>query len=148
MAVAGNEPLTVIPAQPPTGYAIPPPGPAQAVKLDMTAVKAKLAESVQICAILDDIFTEDQPESVPAPSVSAPSTGKVPAAHALLLSRLAERPAWSRAEFEAVAAEYKLLPDGAFEVINDAAFEHAGVPVLEGDDPIQVDVTTAEGLLA
>jgi uncharacterized tellurite resistance protein B-like protein len=146
--VGSSEPVTVIPAQPGTRFAIPPrPGSGQRVQLDMTAVKTKLAESAQISAILDDIFTEDEPIPVTTPTVLTASSGKIPTAYGILLSRLAERVEWNRAEFEALAAECRLLPDGAIDVLNEAAFEHLGVPVLEGDDPIQVDAATAKELL-
>lgn len=147
-AIEANEPVTVIPALPPTGYAIPPrPVPTQSVRLDMTAVNAKLAESAQISAILDDIFTEDEAVNLPTPTSVTASSVKLSPAHGVLLSRLAERPEWSRAEFETIAAECRLLPDGAIDTLNEAAFEHAGGPVLEGDDPIQVDAATAKELL-
>jgi hypothetical protein len=67
--------------------------------------------------------------------------------HAALLSRLVARPEWSRADFETMTSELRLLPDGAIDNLNEAAFEHAGGPVLEGDDPIQVDITMAKELL-
>lgn len=144
--VADSEPITIIPLQASTRYTIPPSPGGPAVLLNMTVVKAKLAESAQISAILEDIFTEEAPENVP--SIPLPAKGKVPAAYGILLSRLAERPEWSRAEFEAIAGECKLMPDGAVDALNEAAFEHAGAPVLEGDDPIQVDPATAKELLA
>lgn len=147
-AIDGGEPTAVISAQPSTGYPIPSrPEATQSVQLDMTAVKAKLAESAEISAILSDIFTEDEPEGVPAPTISGASSGKVSPAHATLLSRLAERPEWSRSEFEAIAAECHVLPDGAIDGVNEAAFEHTGAPVLEGEDPIHVDAAAARELL-
>jgi hypothetical protein len=143
-----NDPVPIVPAMPSTGYAIPSrPGPTQAVRLDMTAVKAKLAESAQISAILDDIFTEDEVASAPLPTAVRASTGRMPPAYGALLARLAERPEWSRADFETIAAECRLLPDGAIDTLNETAFEHTGSPVLEGDDPIQVDPITAKELL-
>ena len=147
-AVETTEPVTLIPALPPRGYAIPPrPVPSQGIRLDMAAVSAKLAESTQISAILDDIFTEDEGVSLPTPTVVTGSSGKLSSACGVLLSRLAERPEWSRAEFETIASEYRLLPDGAIDTLNEVAFEHAGGPVLEGNDPIQVDAATAKELL-
>jgi len=147
-AIEPNEPVTVIPALPPTGHAIPRrPLPTQGVRLDMTAVNAKLAESAQISAILDDIFTEDDAVNLPTPTGVTASSGKLSSTHGVLLSRLAERPEWSRAEFETIAAECRLLPDGAIDALNEAAFEHAGGPLLEGDDPIQVDAAIAKELL-
>jgi uncharacterized tellurite resistance protein B-like protein len=143
-----GQPVTVLPAMPSTGFAVPSrPVVSEAVRLDMAAVKAKLAESAQISAILDDIFTDDEP-ALPAPPVMQTGDGKLPSAYATLLSRLVERPEWSRSAFEAVVAEVRLMPDGAIDTLNEAAFEHIGGPVLEGDDPIQVDAATAKELLA
>ena len=81
--------------------------------------------------------------TVAAPPLSA---AKLSPAHASLLQRMAERPAWPRDEYEALASEMKLMPDGALEIINERAFELIGSPVLEGDDPIEVDVTIAKEL--
>jgi uncharacterized tellurite resistance protein B-like protein len=142
-----SQPVAVIPAAPSTGFAIPSrQGAANTVQLDMTAVKAKLAQSAQISAILGDIFTGD--ESAPAVQPIATADGKLPSAYAALLSRLAQRPEWSRSEFEDVIADVRLMPDGAIDTLNEAAFEHTGGPVLDGDDPIQIDMTAAKELLA
>ncbi|MFJ2032300.1 tellurite resistance TerB C-terminal domain-containing protein [Streptosporangium sp. NPDC087985] len=45
----------------------------------------------------------------------------------------------SRGQFEQLVARWNLLPDGALDRINEAAYELAGEPLLEGDDPIRVD---------
>ncbi|MCI0624194.1 MAG: TerB family tellurite resistance protein, partial [Acidobacteria bacterium] len=136
--------------EPSGGYSIPGrPGPSEPVRLDMAAVKKKVAESAQISAILDDIFTEDeQPQIAATQAASQLPAGKVPAMHGALLSRLVERSEWSRADFERVASECKLLPDGAIDTLNEAAFEVAGVPLIEGDDPMHIDSATAKELLA
>jgi uncharacterized tellurite resistance protein B-like protein len=141
-------PVKVIPAASSTGFAIPPrSNPAQAVQLDMTAVRAKLAESAHISAILDDIFTDDETINTPSPPVTKAVIGKVASGYSVLLSRLVERPEWSRAEFETIAAECRLLPEGAIDTLNEAGFEHIGGPILEGDDPIQIDTVAAKELL-
>jgi uncharacterized tellurite resistance protein B-like protein len=146
--IESADPVPVVPAMPSAGYAIPSrPGPAQAVRLDMTAVRAKLADSAQIAAILDDIFTEGEVAMAPVATAAQSSTGKIPPAYSIFLARLTERPEWSRAEFEAIAAECSLLPDGAIDKLNETAFDHTGGPVLEGEDPIQVDPVAAKELL-
>lgn len=143
-----GEPVPIIPAKPTTGFAIPaPPGESADVLLDMAAVNAKLSESAQIAALLDDIFSDGEAE--PPPQVTVVSTtGKLSAAYAPFLWRLVERPEWRRADFEELAAELRLLPDGAIDSVNEAGFEHVGGPVLEGDDPIVVDIVAAKELLA
>jgi uncharacterized tellurite resistance protein B-like protein len=139
--------VTVLPAHVSTGFIIPSPTrPVSHVQLDMAAVNAKLAQSAQISAILGDIFTEDEPVSTPPAAVPKPN-GKLPSPYAAFLSRLVEQPEWSRGQFEQLASEARLLPDAAIDTLNEAAFEHAGGPVLEGEDPIQVDLAIAKGLL-
>ena len=133
------------------------------IRLNMSAVQTKLAQSAEVSALLGDIFSEEEPDTAaPAPaSVATGATGPAPAsvtppappgtmssAHGMLLARLATRAAWSRAEFEAMAKELQVLPDGAIDALNEAAFERAGGPVLEGDDPLHVDLATAKDLLA
>jgi uncharacterized tellurite resistance protein B-like protein len=61
------------------------------------------------------------------------------APHAELLRRLAEKTSWPRLDVERMANELGLLPDGALEVINEAAYERCGVPLLEGDEIIEID---------
>jgi hypothetical protein len=153
MAVGGakttpsGDPVTVVQGRQAAGFAIPSrPVPPGAVQLDMAVVQAKLAESSRISAILADIFTEEETASMLGSATVELSPGKVPTSHRPLLAQLIERPEWSRVEFEAVAAECRLMPDGAIDILNEAAFECAGGPLLEGDDPIFVDAETAKRL--
>lgn len=130
------------------GYPIPSrPDPDASVQLDMNAVKAKLAESAQISAILGDIFSEEEAAAVVAAPAVKTSKGKISSPYDTLLLRLVERSAWTRTEFEGVSTECRLLPDGAFDSLNEAAFEHIGGPILEGEDPIYIDTNAARELL-
>jgi uncharacterized tellurite resistance protein B-like protein len=67
--------------------------------------------------------------------------------HTALVQRLAARADWPREDFDAVAGEQGLLPAGAIETINDAAFEVTGAPLLEGDDPVELDGDVLKELL-
>jgi hypothetical protein len=40
-----------------------------------------------------------------------------------------------------------LLPDGALETLNEAAFEAVGEPVCEGSDPIEINRDAIEEML-
>jgi hypothetical protein len=142
----GVELVTVIPARTSFDYAIPSPPAQTGVELNMAAVSAKLAESAKISAILDDIFTEDEQVGTATPSTPQ-VTGKWPQAAGQLLTWLTERPEWSRTEFEMIAAECRLLPDGAIDLLNEAALDQVGGPVIEGNDPIQIDIATAKEML-
>jgi uncharacterized tellurite resistance protein B-like protein len=145
-----SDPVTVIPAKASKGYSIPrPPEPKAGadgvIQLDMDAVKEKLAQSAQISAILGNIFVDDTVVQPVAPP-SLITNGKL-GKYSSFVSQLSARSEWSRDEFEALAAEFQFLPDAAFEAINEVGFEIANLPVVEGDDPLYVDVATAKELL-
>jgi uncharacterized tellurite resistance protein B-like protein len=142
-------PAVVIRASRNEGYLVPShQPPARSVKLDMRLVNAKLAESAKISAILNDIFIEDEAMAVPSPIAEGPTFTKLTPAQGALLTLMIERSQWSRSEFESLTATCGLLPDGAFDSLNEAAFDHAGGPLLEGDDPIHVELETAKELLS
>jgi hypothetical protein len=87
------------------------------------------------------------PVPMPAPVAESPFPG-LDAAHAEFAGRLLVQTRWSRRELEAVAAELRLMPDSAVERINDAALDHLGEILLEGDDSIEVHMELLEGLTA
>ncbi|KAB8183918.1 hypothetical protein FH608_048670 [Nonomuraea phyllanthi] len=137
-----TEPVVVRPAQPERGYAIPQQAEqtvAPLVRLDEAAIAAKLAETARVGALLGSIFTEDEPPPVAAPLPAAAPVAGLDGQHSGLVRELASTGQISRAEFEQLAARWKLLPDGALDRINEAAYELAGEPLLDGDDPIWVD---------
>ena len=70
------------------------------------------------------------------------------ALHTSLLRALAAKPEWPRSEVEKLAGGLGLLTDGALDVINDAAFEVCGEPVLEGDDTLQLNEKAAQEMFA
>ncbi|HEY9474867.1 MAG TPA: tellurite resistance TerB C-terminal domain-containing protein, partial [Mycobacteriales bacterium] len=153
---AASGPVTVRPAgNAPSGYAVPPQRHHAAFHLDETVIAAKLAETEQVSALLGQIFTEDpEPATLPAAvPTTVPDTHAVsPAAgldrtHSALLRALADRPEWTRVEFEDLCADLGLLPDGALDTLNDAAFEVAGEPVAEGDDPIEINTDAMQEML-
>ncbi|WP_187365830.1 TerB N-terminal domain-containing protein [Trebonia kvetii] len=162
---AGNGGLTPVrtAGAPSPGYAIPRPPqqdkPVSAgVALDPEVIKAKLAETEQAASILAGIFTGEDTSSFTAlPATAAPGSpspqagGLLPpaldAAHRSFLARLAERPSWRRSEVASIAAGLGLMPDGALEVVNEAAFELAGDPATEGSDPIEVNTDVAKEIL-
>lgn len=117
--------------------------------LDRARIEAKLAESAAVSALLQDIFTSDEP-TAPAPvtPVSAAFVNGFDAAHSALLRELAIRKSWSRAELETNAARLGVLPDGALDVINERAYDLCGEPVIEGDDPLILNHQVLKELMA
>ncbi|MDN3351455.1 TerB N-terminal domain-containing protein [Actinomadura sp. DC4] len=130
-----DEPVTVRPADPSQGHAIPAP---VSVRLDESALAAKMAEAAEVAALLDSVFAEDEPPAPSPPEVVTPVAG-LDAAHSALLRALAGRDTISRGEWERLAGGVRLMPDGALDRINESAYEIAGEPVAEGDDPIEVN---------
>jgi uncharacterized tellurite resistance protein B-like protein len=148
------EPVTVRPAGPgPAGFPIPPAPRPAGIRLDPRKIQAKLAESEDVAGLLEGIFAADE-EPAPAPKAAAaepagpPPVAGLDAVHSSFLRRLAAKGAWERVEVERLAAEFGLLPDGALELINEAAFERCGVPLLEGDETLEVDGQVLEEILA
>ena len=155
---AATEPVTVRSASiHPTGYAIPlAAAPNQSVSsngrlaLDMAVIERKLRETREVQAVLAGIFSSEE-EETPALPRSAPATVATVAGldteHSALLRRITQQPQWSREQFDALCANLGLLPDGAMESLNEAAFERVGDPLLEGDDPVDVNTTVAQEML-
>jgi uncharacterized tellurite resistance protein B-like protein len=153
-AIAGD-PVTIIRAESVSSFAIPP---ADAfdlggkVTLDMRRVEATLAETAEVSKLLGTIFVDEESPHPAARVPSAPSIGTTPVGlgedHARLLSALSGRPAWQRTEIEQITSELGLMVDGALEAINEAAFSLRDEPVIEGDDPIVVNVGLAREMLA
>jgi hypothetical protein len=143
---AATEPVTVRPAEPSArGFALPPrrtiaktPG----VRLDAGLIEAKLKETAEVSALLAPVFHEDTAPT-PAPSPS-PGHGCIPGldlAGSAFVRLLATRAAWSRGELESMANEIAILLDGTIESINDAAFACCDESALEGDDPVEVNIS-------
>lgn len=140
------------------GFAIP--GPTQArtaspLVLDAAAVSAKLRETMQVSALLDEILGDDAPTALPTPpAAGAPVTVPPVApsglddAHARLLVALVQRDQWPWDEVKALAAELGLLADGALERINEVALQRLESPAFESGDPTYVDKGIAQELMS
>ena len=150
----GPVPLTT----PGTGevrWPIPPAAdePPANVRLDQERIRARLAETATVTALLADIFTDDDDEpaaAAPTPpgmSADAVIVAGLDGAHSALADRLRTQPSWDRAAVEAIAAQLGLpMLDAAIDRVNDAAIETCGEPLAEGDDPLEINDYAAEEL--
>jgi len=152
---AAVEPVTVqtVDFVKPQGYAIPTPPlkPSEGVSLNMSTIEAKLAETVAISAILNNIFTEDEPATqatAPEPTVSDIAIAGLDPESFTFMQVLASKLVWAREELERLAADYNLMLDGTLDSINDASFDHFGGPFFEGDDPIEINAEYAKEIAA
>ena len=153
---ATDAPVLVKPAETgDRGYAIPDRTPGESVVLDMARVRATLHETAAVSSLLGTIFVEDEESSpaIPAAPTPAPGdlvgvvVGTLDTPHSHFLRELAAQLTWPRADIEALADRVGLLPDGALELVNEAAFELVGDPVWEGDDPIELDEAILQEML-
>ena len=79
----------------------------------------------------------DQP---PAPETPA-WLGTLDVKYRVIAARIAAKPAWARAEFQQLAAEFNLMPLGVFDALNEWADEQLGDFLLDGDDLVTVNTS-------
>ncbi len=125
---------------------------ASGVQLSQEVIARKMTETAAVSTLLASIFTDEGP----APSAAGLPRGEagqdrpcgLDQPHSRLLGELATRSSWSRADFAGLAARHGVMPSGAMDVINEAAMETAGEPVLEGDDELTINDDAMRELLA
>ncbi len=150
-------PVMIRPADPATGgYALPWTVPAApAVALDRALIARKVAETEAVGTLLAEVFAGDEPPAPQHPPTPQhpPAEGRADLVagldrpHSLLLRVLAARPSWTPQEFAALASAHEVLPDGALDLLNEAALEATGAPVIEGDATLTVNVDVLQELL-
>ncbi len=142
-------PVTIRPGRQTKRYIVPAPagavpeqGPADTFTLDMAIVAAKLRDSERVASLLGAVFAEER-EAPPFEPVAG-----LDEAHSLLLGDIAGKERWARVDYLALVSRHGLMPEGALETINDAAYERAGAPVLDDGDPLTVDADVLKEMLA
>ncbi|WP_232021203.1 MULTISPECIES: tellurite resistance TerB family protein [Pseudonocardia] len=113
------------------------------VALDQERLARTQSSNADVRALLGAIFAEDEDEEedeaeeapAPEPSPSSEETvGGLDRRHSALLFELAEAGVWTRPELERACSLLAVLPDGALDVVNEAAFDIVGDPVIELKD--------------
>ncbi|MCP4655003.1 MAG: hypothetical protein GY856_06245 [bacterium] len=112
--------------------------------LDPQRVEAMRAATREVAELLDGIFRDGDGDG--DGDEDGDGDGETPAglmgldpAHSELLRRLSRQSAWDRTAVGELAASLDLMPEGALEVINEAAVATVGGPILEGDDIVEID---------
>lgn len=126
---------------------------ATSMTLDPARIAALQKETEQVSKLLAGVFVDEaqpaQPVEPAEPEAEDSTQSGILGLDADLsafLRVLLSRSTWSRAELNDVAKDMHVMPDGALERINDAAFEHANGPLTEGDDPIEINREILETL--
>lgn len=141
---AASEPVTVQTGERTGGYGIPMRRSEKDKRINLDRVRAIQLESEQVSVLLRDIFTEEAEITTTSVVGDAPVIVKVRVmdlddAHSAFAVALMQRDSWSRGELGEVASRYGLLPDGAIDALNEAALNTHGEPLVEGDDPMEVN---------
>ncbi|CAA9540975.1 MAG: hypothetical protein AVDCRST_MAG79-1862 [uncultured Thermoleophilia bacterium] len=136
------------------------PAEPEPVVLDRGRIERTLRETHAVSALLSSIFAEEE-GAAPGATGAAAGNGGAPGAvddgtlpagldapHAALLRSLVGRTVVPRTEFDRAAGDQRLLPDGALDRLNEAAYDVCDAPLLDGDDPLEVDPEVLEELLA
>ncbi len=128
------------------------------VELDRERIAEVMKATREVSDLLTEIFegpTDTEPTEPDIADVeydrTSPTTdiagGPLDPAHVGLVQFLAQRPYWPVSEFEQSAAKFGLLPAGAIETINDVAFQLCDEPLIEGDDPLDLNEYALKELL-
>lgn len=165
--------VTVRPAgNPDPGFPVPSPPspgaqnatPANNYTLSAATIQAKMAETAEVSALLGDLFSEDTSERTEpqanqpttaevntptsAEEPKTPAVGNLDASHSKLVRALAGREQLPWTDFEDLAAQYGLLPEGARDTVNEAALDASDEPLLEGNETLTINSYALQELLA
>jgi uncharacterized tellurite resistance protein B-like protein len=147
---AAVEPVTVKSEAPSVAFSIPAPPKVKRpdkIGLDAAKIKAKMAETAEVSAILRDIFSDAEPVVCVPVVETKTGTGFIPGLdpeYEAFAIQLSQKTIWTRAELEHLASEAGILLDGTLEAINDASFEAFGEAFSEGEDPIELNTNVLE----
>ena len=111
------------------------------VVLDPTVIEARRRDSARAAALLGEVFADEETEEV------VPQAEGLSSVNATLLRQLSAKPTWTRQEFDSLAESLGVLPNGALESLNDAAFETCGESLIEGDYVLEINNDVLQELL-
>lgn len=146
------EPVTVFrPTAADPEYAVPP-QPAEPaadrrapIVLDQERVAAIMADTTQVSNVLHAVFADDadeaeeeRPDAKDADDRSDRFAG-LDARHRGLAEELMRQPSWTPQEFEKLAGQFRLMPAGAMETINEWAFERYDAGLIDEDGTLAVN---------
>ncbi|WP_148280144.1 TerB N- and C- terminal domain-containing protein [Rubrivivax gelatinosus] len=149
-ALLEAEGLTVVATLPvSTQRAGVPSPPGRPFRLDPERLERVRKDEAAATKLLSALFTDTAEQATPA----SPATVHVDPDRALfpqldddhfrLLISLLNADAWTRERLKQAASQLGLMLDGALEVINDAAFELTGGPLVVDNGDLGVDSATA-----
>ena len=120
------------------------------IVLDHYRIEILRQDTENVSALLSDIFTEKAEE--PSKIIEIEDSRKdsmlgLDDIHAAFLRILMTKSVWDRQELMDIANDLDLMVDGAIETINEASFKDHGQAMIEGEDPIEINMYLSEKIL-
>lgn len=117
------------------------------IELSTQKIKQIQTETKEVADVLGQVFEEPKSEKKSEIGKEGLSEeNRLNESYVSLISTLETRSTWPREKFDEVAEEHDLMPGFVFEEINQAAFEKSGEPLLEGEDPVEINANALESL--
>ena len=129
---SADDPVTVIPpADGQPGFVIPPrPDPESPLSLDADRVAAVMTNTARVSALLNEIFQDQESEEEPDEDHGQADSefSGLDEKHAAFLGELISRLHWNEDEYRMLARQFRLLPEGAMETVNEWSHERIRRP--------------------
>lgn len=112
--------------------------------LDYERVASLKKESAEVSSILSEIFLSDEndnlqeDQTITAEEEEQTNPLGLDNEQMEFLVDLVSKSSWSREELQEMAGHYGIMLDGTLEHVNENSLELYGLPVTEGDNPIEV----------
>ena len=149
---SADDPVTVIPpAEGQPGFAIPPrPDSESMLSLDADRVAAVMTNTARVSALLNEIFQDGEPEEEPAEEHGEADSefGGLDEKHAAFVGELISRLHWDEGEYRTLARQFRLLPDGAMETVNEWSHGRFGDLLIEEDNGFLINSEVKDEILA
>lgn len=112
--------------------------------LDFERVESLKKESAEVSSILSEIFMAEDDDEFEESQLPAEEDGETEQPLALdddqmqFLVNLVSQPSWTRDELIALAEKHGIMLDGTLELMNEQSLDVYGIPITEGDDPLEI----------
>ena len=148
---SGDEPVTVISStEGVPGSVIPPrPDAGEMVLIDAHKVAKVMANTARVSSILSEIFQDGEPEEEPVEEVGERGSvfSGLDERQAGFVEELISRSRWNDEEYRTLARQFRLLPEGAIETVNEWSFERFGDLLIEEDDGYLINTEIKDEIL-
>ncbi|MFK5891730.1 MAG: TerB N-terminal domain-containing protein [Pseudomonadota bacterium] len=148
--ISGNELVTVALQSEKESFSIP--GPARvntnAFSLNEEIIKIREMETQQVKSVLEEIFdNEDEIEEKNDVLVTSDPLLSLDQMYQNLLNTLLTKETWEKDALREVCKKLDLMVDGALELLNEWAYEHANAPLIEDGELVYIDLELAKEIL-